>query len=513
MKRTIISFTTAAVVLGACSGGGGSSGSADGPGPVTTTQVQVTDSRGLVSGGAGLVGGSGVDGVGLVGVSGSGLVVGVSGSGISMGTIQDFSSIVINDVAIDTATAQIEISGAQAVLADLRQGQQVLVLQNDGGAAIHVSYRPNLIGPLDAVTVRDELLELGSAVVLGQEVAINAATVYENTDLVSLSPGGIIEISGILAQDMSITATFIRSVGAVSTYTLVGEARSVTSSQFVIGAQAVTYNAASLADFEEGALAEGDVVEVTFLPASVAPGAAVLDADRVTLLERLIIEQNVAVDAEGIVDDFVSPTEFEVQNQTVAVDAATQFFGGSVDDLEDGVRVLARGSINQAEVLVAAELYLESDDTVLIEGPISAIDLSSETVSVLDVIFEVRDLTDFDDFDTLDELLIGDQVEIAGYLDGEAVIAADIERESLGETGAELRGPVGEFDATTGSLRIFGIDLATDAVGTEFQGFAEETLTAAEFFGLLSSGVFVSVSWDNFVSTSDVPNQVSLEDD
>ena len=511
MIARVVLVMVATVLISACGGGGGSSSSATTP--VATASIQLSDSRGLVSGGVGLVDGQGVVGVGLVGVSGTGLSVGVSGSGLSLGTIQGFGSIILNDVAIDTTSSVIEVSGMTAQQSDLRQGQQVLIVQNENGEAVHVSYRPNVVGPIEQITVRDEFLELGSAEVLGQVLLFNAATVYENTDLLNLVLGQVVEISGILAGDGSITVTFVRPLVSATAYTLIGEATGISTDQFSIGSQLISFDAANLRDFEDGILEERDVVEVTFQAASYAANLPALEADGVQLLQRLIIDEDVILDAEGIIDSFVSINEFTVQNQAVALDGSVQFFGGSADDLELGERVLARGTVNSVGALLAQEIYFETDDTALVEGPVTSLDLQLETITVLGVTFKVRDLTDFDGFDGLDELLIGDQIEIAGYLDAGSPIAADIEREDPSETGAELRGPVGNFDGITGELQIFGIDLSSSQIDTSFEGFENESLTQAEFFNALTVGVFVSATWDTFTATTDVPDELSLEDD
>ena len=101
---------------GADGGGsdGGSSGGGTGGGDpaVDVGAIQITANLGLAGGAAGLVDGNiGINGVSLVGVSGTSLAVGVSGTGLSIGTIQGFSSVIVNDEGIGTSSAEFEMEG------------------------------------------------------------------------------------------------------------------------------------------------------------------------------------------------------------------------------------------------------------------------------------------------------------------------------------------------------------------------------------------------------------------
>ncbi|MEQ9450233.1 MAG: DUF5666 domain-containing protein [Pseudomonadales bacterium] len=503
---------TLTLSITACGGGGGSSSSSA---PTATTQpsIEVTNTRGVVSGGVGLADSNGViTGVGLVGVSGSGIAVGVSGSGVSLGTIQDFGSIVINDERIVTQSADFEIGGSPGSQSELRQGQQVLVIQDTNGEAVFVSYRANIVAPLDVLTIRDPILELGSAGALGQTIELNAATVYEGTELSALAVDYTVEISGIVAEDGSITATFVRELVGVSEFSLIGQATDVTDSAFRISGRLITYDASQLLNFSADGLVEDDVIEVKFLSGNVDPAATSLPAQSVELLDSLVIQESEDIDAEGLVTSLTSANEFSVQHQPVIVTTTTAVSGGVLDNIQVGTRAVVKGNINRSGVLEAGEIFIESDDTVLVEGPLEAIDLTAETLTLLGVTFQVRDLTDFDGFTSLDELAISDLIEVAGYVDGGSIVAADIERED-GDIEAEIRGPISDFDPTAGSLTIFDVEISSDELLSTFEGFSDESLTQTEFFDLLSVGVFVSASWDSYVSTSVTVDALSLEDD
>ena len=503
---------------GADGGGsdGGSSGGGTGGGDpaVDVGAIQITANLGLAGGAAGLVDGNiGINGVSLVGVSGTSLAVGVSGTGLSIGTIQGFSSVIVNDEVIGTSSAEFEIEGEDGALTDLRQGQLIVVigdLQLNEAAA--VLYRANVIGPLSAVTIRDGELGLGKAMVLAQRVLFNAATVYDGTSLAQLAVDQVVEISGLVDATGTITASYVRSLSVpAGSYKLVGEALNATDEQFLINGLTVRYDDSLLDAFEDADLEEGDVVEVSIAAGTVA--GTTVDATRVELLPRLLVSEASELEEEGIVEDFVSAEMFEVQSQPVTTDDDTEFENGDQDDLENGVRVVVVGTIDAEGVLVAVEVIFEPDDSVLVEGVLEGVDLVEETLTVLSTTFEVRDLTDFATAEGLDDLQVGDRVEVVGYVDDDDAVAAEVEVVDAGDSDALLRGLVTGVDAAAGSFFVFNVEVRPGTGLTEFADFDGNTITAGEFFALVDEGDFVEVLWEDFSATSVAPDSVSLEDD
>ncbi len=83
---------------------------------------------------------------------------GISGDGISAGTIDRFSSVVVNGVKFDTSNAVIVVDGEQATQADLKIGQFVIVtgqFDDNGstGTADSVVFDENVEGPITADSI------------------------------------------------------------------------------------------------------------------------------------------------------------------------------------------------------------------------------------------------------------------------------------------------------------------------------------------------------------------------
>lgn len=504
--------------LVACGGGGGGSSSTPNIGSGDTgggqaggsggDAITIDRSLGLVSGGAGLVQGSGVDGVALVGVSGTGLQVGVSGTGLSVGAIQDFGSIIINDDRLNTDAATFTVNGQTATQTDLRQGQQVLVIGDiEGGTAAAVQYRANIVGRLDALTVQDIDLGLATGQSLGQNIEFDAACVYENTEFEELAVGAFYEFSGIVEDDGLLRVTYARQIDAAPDLQLVGEISDPDASRMFINALQIDISSTQLVAFEDNVLEAGDVVSVSL---DQFDGQSAV-ASSVELLPRLILSATAEVEAEGVVDRFVSELEFDIQNQPITTTLNTLFFGGDEQDIELDERLLVVGRIDQSGVLVAQEIFFEPDDSIVVAGRVDAIDLDAEEISVEGIVFDLRDLTDFDVIESLEDLQLGDTVEVIGYLDGAMPVAAEIELESVVEI--EIRGPATDLSAGTGQFTVLGVAVQTDPNITEFGGFEDEELSATEFFQVLDNFDFVEVLWDEGSATDQIAASVSLEDD
>jgi hypothetical protein len=66
------------------------------------------------------------------------------------------------------------------------------------------------------------------------------------------------------------------------------------------------------------------------------------------------------VEYEGIISDFISASDFKVDGHSVTTNEFTDFKGGTVNDLENGIEVEVKGSLNSEGILVVTKL--EFDD-------------------------------------------------------------------------------------------------------------------------------------------------------
>lgn len=530
------------VVIAACGGGGGSSSSsppavptnpppppASNPPPPAAVSTAAT---GVVSGGVGLgaftgdalSSGSPIQldiAIGLsafdIGISGSGFDIGISGSGISLGGIDGFGSIIVNDRTINTAAAAFSIDGGPGTQADLKQGQDVLViLEPNSDDAIAVLYRPMVEGPVTAVNAVDAELGTADLTVLGQRVLINGSTIVNNVAVMALAVGDLLEVSGVLEESGAIAASFVERSASLASYKVTGVVQNPAATTFEIGGLTVDFAAATLENFPNDVIEPGNVVEARGLPADfIAP---TLGADRVQLLPILRTDESASAQVEGFIDSFASAQAFTVQSQRVVTTPSTQYFGGTEASLALGVKVDVRGTVDAGGNLVADQVTILATNAIRAEGPLTSVDAVGLTASLLGVTFTIRDGTSLEDDSaanveplTLANLSAGDYVELRGFLDGDTLVAVRLERDDF-DARARLRGPVTAVDVAGTALTI--LDVAVDGqVGvTSYEDLDDSALTEAVFFDRVSVGDFVKATWDNFTDTGQVADELSLED-
>ncbi len=202
----------------------------------------------------------------------------------------------------------------------------------------------------------------------------------------------------------------------------------------------------------------------------------------------------------------------------VTTDGNTSFVNGNAASLAIGVKAKARGQIQADGSLLAAQITIQPTTAVRAEGHIESIDAAAGTMMVLGVQFEIRDQLRLEDKSSadvdplaLDDLGIGDEVEVRGYLDGTQAVATRIERDDP-EDRARLRGPVSAEDPAAGTLVILGVEIASQANTTVYEDVNDSVVSANRFFELLEVGDFAKATWDVFSDTTQVVDEVSLED-
>ncbi len=503
--------------LAACGGGGGGGNSPppnnpppNNPPPSGGTQI----AGGLFSGGVRLQ----ID----TNVTGVEFDVAVGGTGMVAGDIQDFGSIIANDITTDTDTAEFIVEGASASQAALKQGQQVLIVGNaTTNVATQVVYRANVKGPATGLTVVDALLGRAEMVVLGQNVSTDATTTFVNGDLMVLAPNDLLEISGTVEPGGEIKASFVERKVSLSEYKALGTVAGLTTTTFSLGGLTVDYASAVLDEFDGATIANGDIVEVRG-PGGNFSAPDQFTAESVELLPTLVVGGDAIGRVEGFIDRFAAATDFDVQTTPVITDANTIFVNGDASSLGLNVKVQIEGTADGSGPLLAERVVLQETNAVRAEGHVQSIDLTAATVDVLGVTFAVRDNTEVEDESavgldpfTLDDLGVGDEVELRGYIDGTAVIAVELEREDA-EDRAELRGPITALDAASETLEILGVTISTSS-STSYEDDSvvpeEEDIGATAFFSRVALGDFVEARWDVFSATSQPVDQLAITGD
>jgi len=454
-------------------------------------------------------GGGAGDAVAAAGASG-----GISGSGNSVGTVSGFGSIILNDRRFDTSRATIVVEGAAASQSDLRVGQLVVVDADfDDLEASPVEYRAQIKGPVQALTLIDPTLGMATLTVLGQSVATNSATNFEGARLDpaatnALKVGDIVEVSGIADADGVLIAGYLESKPALTEYKVVGSATNVTATTFRIGALTVDYS-------HTGAtVPSGGTIEVKAGAADFDAAANRLVASTVETLGALSLSSGDALELEGYITRFASATDFDINGVRTTTNASTTFEDGSVASLGFNVRVEVEGVMNASGTVLADRIEIESTGSVRIEGDVEQVTLSPQRLRVLGVTFAVRPETDLEDDSDAEadpfefgDIVVGDRIEMRGFLDGATVVASELSREDP-DSDALLRGRVTAKNVGAAQVTILGVTVTGDA-DTEYDDLGGQ----AEFFDAVTVGDFVTAQWQSFSSTSTPADQLSLEDD
>jgi len=155
----------------------------------------------------------------------------------------------------------------------------------------------------------------------------------------------------------------------------------------------------------------------------------------------------------------VNGVEFDTRGARIFVEGTQS----TEDALRVGMVVTVRGSWQANGMGTATEVSYDDD----VEGPISAIDTGSQTVTVLgqtvhvdgDTVYAAEDGT----ITGLADLQINDVVEVSGFFEGNGpIIATRLERKSSGRGEYEIRGTVQNLDRNAETFTVGGLKVAYD---------------------------------------------------
>lgn len=294
------------------------------------------------------------------------------------GPITGFGSVLVNDLRLDTSTAQVLVDGQFAAETDLRVGQiirAVATATSGGHHALSVEYEENFLGPI-------ELLDTtaGTLTVLSQPVIIGAETRFEPPLAGSgdLAPGDAIAVSGLPLPSGEIRATFVRRAGPTEAFHITGLITALDPSTFTfeIGDQRVDYSQALLLQLSTGMPELGQIVKVrgtdlsasTFLAAEVRgrsslPGLVTAAATSLTDFEASMAgasASSAALDMNfvGYVNAVDPPTSISIADVDVLIDSGTIVVGGTTADLDVNRKVRVEGSVVSLGQIRAARIVL-----------------------------------------------------------------------------------------------------------------------------------------------------------
>ncbi len=304
---------------------------------------------------------------------------GIGGTGIiSSGTITAFGSVEVNGTKFDTSNAAIIINGVEIGVGDdfvpdnLELGMVVTVegrmIEDEGLVADRVIYSPNIVGPVESISVIDATTK--EIVVLGQTVIVNVITKFEETDFNGIAEDNVVSVSGYLDDNGVIRATFLEQIDdGTLIFEVTGFVENLDSNlkTFMINDLRIDYDAIS-STLSQGIPAENQLVEVE---GELVGGELV--ADTIELADELDGEDGDEVEIMGFVTEVISVNDiikFKIGNQEVHVDSdpeIIEYVDGDPSDIKPGQKLEAEGSLENG-ILIAVEIEFWEPDQIEVEG-------------------------------------------------------------------------------------------------------------------------------------------------
>ena len=403
---------------------------------------------------------------------------------VSKGTITGFGSIVVNGVTYDTSGAIFGIDGRGGQQADLAVGDVVLVVGtvNEDGTnpvADTVTFDDAVEGPISAIDSTAQTLT-----VLGQLVRVDADTSFDDSivprSLDGLAVTDVVEVSGFVRADGSVSATRIEPKPAGGEFEVTGTVSNVAGMTFQINDLVVDYSAAMLRNFPGGAPEAGQLVEAK---GNGLGGAGELLATEVEFKGNELGDDGDQAELEGFITRFVSASDFDVEGFPVTTNAQTVYENGTSADLALNRKVEVEGAINAAGVLVADDVEFKPSGDLRVESLVE--DVQASQLTVLGVVIRVNASTRYEDDSAADletfnlsNVAVGDYVEIRGYDDAGNFVATQLRRDDF-QGDVAVRGFAENVNDP--QLTILDVTVTTN-VGTEFFDTDESPLDRATFF-------------------------------
>lgn len=288
----------------------------------------------------------------LAGCMGGGSFAGgVTGSGVTFGVITALNDLVVAGITFDTAGASVRIDGAARQTADLRLGMVVAVrgvvdAANATGTAQAIQFETIVRGSVDSIDVSSQ-----SFTALGQNVEVDAETVFDGVTLATLGPGDVVRLSGLLDANAVIRASRVGLDGGGGDFAIRGVIGGVDNDAgiFMIGSLIVDFGSARVDDAPPGGLVDGLLVRAR---TSVLPMGGTFLAERVQVKDDdLGAGEGEELKLQGFVTSLASATRFVVGTTAVRTTPATVFRDGGRADL--AVNVEVESEVDSAGELVA----------------------------------------------------------------------------------------------------------------------------------------------------------------
>jgi Domain of unknown function (DUF5666) len=298
---------------------------------------------------------------------------------ISLGPISGLGSVIVNGVKYDDTGARITIEDSDDDGTGLKVG---MVVQLKGeinadkitGKAAGIESGAELRGPVESVNVSAKTF-----VALGTTVKIDASTAFVNVaaDLSDLSPGGSVQVSGLLAAGGVVTATRVQkrppqAQAVLKTVGAVAAAPAPTATSFTLGTLTVNYTASVVRDVAVP-IPAGTLVRVKLAGPPVS-GVVTATQVRPYVAPLGTPVAGTQAEVEGTVTD-LSGDNFKVAGLSARLLPTTTFERGVRTDLANGRAVEVEGTV-VAGVIEAAKVKFEDvsgggNNEYRFEGPVT----------------------------------------------------------------------------------------------------------------------------------------------
>lgn len=443
----------------------------------------------------------------------SGTSSGGGTGGTGVGPVSGFGSVIVNGVRYDDAGIDNTnfLDGRGRTKADLADGMVVAISGTIGGAsgrADRIAVLRHIDGPMDDNSVD---LTTNGLKVMGQDVLIDAATVFDDniikslSDLRTLQGANVnhseLEVHGSADNSGVIHATFIHKWAddhAVGDNVQVrGRVAGLdtTAKRFSIGRKTVDCNALGSipAGVDNGSFIEAKGVLRASDNALVATSVMLEDATGGQ-------PSGSRVEVEGFVNRVLTPNaSFELIGpnglQTVTwTTGTTAFTGGTGANIGAGVKVEVEGTRKVGGALSATKIEIRRANNIRMESTATSVAAASLTVFgktvKVDALTRYKDSRDkLKTFHQAD-IAVNDSLKISAFLDNTmvpaSIVATRVERVgAIGANNRILQGPVESFVPGGPDLFILGIDVLGAAVPAVFLNSDETAMTQTQFFQVI----------------------------
>ena len=357
----------------------------------------------------------------VLGSCGGGVGSGGTGS-FASGPITGFGSVIVGGVRYDDGTAAVEdADGGRRSRDELRLGMTVEIESSaisidatgSSASARSIRFESELAGLVGAVDVAG-----GSFTLLGQRVAVDASTVFDNRlegGLALLRVGQALEVYAVYdTAGARYRATRVEPATLATGLRLRGPLAQVDLGAQTLRIGSTVYSYAGASAVPVG-LAAGQFVRLR-LSLVMLPTARWVVQSFATALQTPPDADGVKV--EGLISAFTSERVFSVGGRPV--DASVASFPSGTAGLAAGVRVVVEGTLRSG-TLRASKVQIVSDQEVRdrgfeLNGAISAVNSAQATIELRGVtVSTARSDLRFDN-GTPANLVVGAVVEVRGGL-------------------------------------------------------------------------------------------------